>query len=312
MIRAAAIGADLAMPELYLWVESDGPTHTLKDRIAPRLADAALASGAAELTVGTCGNLGAALALACRHRGLGCHAFVPARYRRSRGNELHRLGARVVPVRGAYEDAVEASVRFAEVSGAFEASPVGPAASVAIEAYAELGGEILRAAPAESASVWLPVGNGTAAVGLHLGFAREGATPAICVVGSAGNTAVTASVAAGRVVELDPGALTETPVNEPLVNWRSLHAAGALAAVTASGGCSYEATDAELLQAQYRLRAREGVQTTPAGGAGLAGLAAANGHLDHARAHVMVVTSGSAGASAPVRSDAGFLPGGGP
>jgi threonine synthase len=290
-VRRAARLAGLGLPEAYLKVESAGPSGTLKDRIAPRLAAAAAAGGATEVTVGTCGNLGVALAHACRRRGLGCHVFVPARYRGSRCAELLALAVRVVAVDGSYEDAVDASRAFARTSGAFDASPGGPADPVTIDAYAALADEILRATPVPPASVWLPVGNGTAAAGLHLGFVRRGRNPAICVAGSAGNTALTASVRAGRVVELDPEALRETPTCEPLVNCRSLHAAAALRAVTESGGCAHDATDAELLHAA-RLLAAEGVAATPAGAAGVAGLVASKGRSDRAGPSVVVVTAG--------------------
>lgn len=58
-----------------------------------------------------------------------------------------------------------------------------------------------------------------------------GLVPALGVVGSVGNTALTASLVAGGVIDLDAKALRPTGINEPLVDSRSLHAregAGAL------------------------------------------------------------------------------------
>jgi threonine synthase len=288
---APALGAELGLPRLHLRLEYEGPTGTVKDRIAPALALAAAASGARAVSVGTCGNLGVALAFACRRHGFGCCVFVPDGYSGTRADEMAALGAQVVPVPGAYEDAVEASRRFAEAEGAFEASPGGPSNAAAIGAYATMAEDVLGADEA-TASVWLPVGNGTVVAGLRAGLARRDGPPALCVVGSAGNTALTAGVAAGRVVELDPEALHETPVNEPLVNWRSLHAEEALAAVTETRGFGHDATDDELVAAQRLLARLEGVPATAAAAAGVAGLAAlGRERLDPAARHVAVVTA---------------------
>jgi threonine synthase len=54
---------------LFAKRESEGATGTQKDRIAGGLVHAAVAAGAPGVTVGTCGNLGAALAFASRAAG---------------------------------------------------------------------------------------------------------------------------------------------------------------------------------------------------------------------------------------------------
>lgn len=184
------------------------------------------------------------------------------------------------------------SRRFAVHNRWYDASPAGAGDRLAVSAYGLLAEEILADCPGLPASVWLSTGNGTAAAGLH-GRLRGCRRPvSVCVVGSAGNTAVTASLALGRVVELDPRSLRETPENEPLVNWRSLHAAEALAAVVSSGGIGYEASDPELVRMQRVLLDVEGVRTTPAAAAALAGLAAAGPHrLDPDGVHVLILTA---------------------
>jgi threonine synthase len=292
LVHAVELGRRLGFEHLYLKLEGANPTGTVKDRIAERLAYEAHRHSHPGLTVGTCGNLGVAFALACRVHGLRCQVFVPARYRSTRRDEMLALGAGVHDVPGTYEDAVEASCQFAHRMAWFDGNPVGGAGRRALRVYGALAAEILEACPRQPASVWISGGNGTAAAGIFAGCSRRGRSPAICVVGSAGNTALTASIAAGRVVELDPRSLRETPANEPLVNWRSLHAAEALAAVVSSGGCSYEATDAELDQMHDLLLEEEGIAALPAAAGALAGLAAmAHACLDRRALHVVVLTA---------------------
>jgi threonine dehydratase len=241
--------------------------------------------------VGTCGNLGTAIAFASHARGLPCTVFVPASYHNTRADEMTRLGAQVFAVGSCYEDAVAASQAHALERGLFDANPVGASGEIAIREYGTIIDELVAQCPTRLGSIWIPVGNGTCAAGVHAELRRRELEPKIGIVGSAGNTALTASVAAGRVVELDPAALEETTVNEPLVNWRSLHVHEAMIAVQCSGGHAYDASDAELLAASERLMAAEQLRATPAGAAGIVGVEVYAATLDPARAHVIILTA---------------------
>jgi threonine synthase len=289
--RLERLGLELGLPELYVKCESESATRTQKDRVAGGLVCAAIDGGAPGITVGTCGNLGAAIAFASQERRLPCTVFVPASYHNTRADEMTGLGAQVFAVGSCYEDAVTASQDHARAHGLFDANPAGASGEIAIRAYGTIIDELVAQCAAQLGSIWLPVGNGTCAAGVHAGLRRRELEAKICIVGSAGNTALTASVAAGRVIELDPGALRETTANEPLINWRSLHVHEAMAAVQRSGGRAYDATDAELIAASDRLLAEEQLRATPAGAAGLVGVQAFAATLDPALAHVVILTA---------------------
>jgi threonine synthase len=285
------LGQRLGLPELYVKCESESATRTQKDRVAGGLVRAAIDRGAPGITVGTCGNLGAAIAFASHARRLPCTVFVPASYHNTRTDEMTELGAQVFAVGACYEDAVTASQAHALTHGLFDANPVGASGEIAIREYGRIIDELVAQCATRLGSIWIPVGNGTCAAGVHDGLRRRGLEAKIGIVGSVGNTALTASVAAGRVVELDPGALRETIANEPLVNWRSLHVHEAMAAVQCSGGRAYDATDAELIAASNRLMDEELLRATPAGAAGLVGVQAFAPTLEPALAHVIILTA---------------------
>lgn len=289
--RLDRLGRGLGLPELHAKRESQGATGTQKDRVASGLVRAALDRGARGITVGTCGNLGAAIAFASHAPRLPCTVFVPASYHNTRSDEMAQLGARVFAVGSCYEDAVAASQTYACEHGMFDANPVGESGAIAIRAYGAIVDELVAQCPAQLGSIWIPVGNGTCAAGVHHGLERHGLAAKVCIVGSAGNTALTASVAAGRVVELDPAALRETTVNEPLVNWRSLHVHEAMTAIHRTDGRAFDATDDELVAASASLRTEETVRASPTGAAGLVGVRAFAASLDPAAAHVVILTA---------------------
>lgn len=289
--RLARLGPRLGLPQLHAKCESQGATGTQKDRIAGGLVRAALDHGSRGITVGTCGNLGTAIAFASHARGLPCTVYVPASYHNTRSDEMAGLGAQVFAVGSCYEDAVAASQAHALEHGLFDANPVGESGEIAIREYGAIVDELVAQCATRLGSIWIPVGNGTCAAGIHHGLQRRGLDAKVCIVGSAGNTALTASVAAGRVVELDPAALRETTVNEPLVNWRSLHGPEAMVAVQRSDGRALDATDDELVAASLFLLEEEELRATPTGAAGLVGLQAFAASLDPAAAHVVIVTA---------------------
>jgi threonine synthase len=281
----------LALPRVYAKCEMRNPTGTHKDRIADALVRAAIDEGAGGITVGSCGNLGVALSHASYARGLSCTVFVPAPYRHTRSDEMKSLGADVIAVGDSYEAAVEASRRFAREHQLFDANPVGRGGRIAISEYGAIVDELAAQCPAPLGSIWLPVGNGTCAAGVFARLQRRQLAVSIGVVGSAGNTALTASLAAGRLIELDATRLRETEVNEPLVNWCSLHACEAMDAVVRSGGYFYDATDEELVASSDSLLRSASVRASPAGAAGLVGLRAFSVQLDPEAAHIVILTA---------------------
>jgi len=298
LLRARRLGNALGLRELYLKLETANATGSHKDRVARHIVVFARTLGYSEVAFGTCGNLGVALAQACHVTGLSCTVFVPAHYSGARAHAMSALGAQVTRTPGGYEEAVAMSRQAAHITGALDANPDGPVAELFFDAYAEMTCEILALCPSPQ-SIWVPSGNGTTAAGvfrgLGVGQRRRDEEPytAVCLSGSAGNTAVTASVAAGEVVELDPCSLLDTEANEPLVNWRSMHAAEALEAVRLTGGFANDATEIQLLSMQRLLERLEQVVASPAAASSLVGLVSSLGRsqLDPASPHVAILTA---------------------
>lgn len=280
LTRARHLERETGLRQLYLKFEGGNPTGTQKDRVAFAQAMDCLRRGFDTLTVATCGNYGAAVALAARLAGLEALIFIPAGYRTRRVSEMEALGAAIERVEGDYEAAVVASQERAERDELYDANPGGANTSVQLKAYGEIAYEIydeLRDAPA---AVTVPVSNGTTLAGIYRGFVslyRRGKTsrvPRLAAGSSWNKNPIVRSFRRGlpRCEDLEPATIRETAVNEPLVNWRSLDGDEALEAVRASGGWAAGASDRAMRSTARRLREREGLDALPASTAGLIAL----------------------------------------
>jgi len=280
LVRARNLEREFGLRQLYLKFEGGNPTGTQKDRIAFAQAMDALRRGFDTITVATCGNYGVAVALAAALAGLRCVVHVPAAYHTRRIQEMEKLGAQVVRVPQDYETTVTVSQARAAEMEWFDANPGGDNTLLQLQAYGEMAYEIyddLRDAPRLVAT---PVSNGTVLAGLHKGFTRlyrRGKTSRLpgLVAGSAlrKNPIVQAFLdKKASCPDLDPAAIKETAVNEPLINWHAFDGDWALDALRSSQGWAAGISDRRMVQLARLIKEKEGMNVLPAATAGLAAL----------------------------------------
>jgi len=288
LTRARNLERELDIRQLYLKFEGGNPTGTQKDRIAFAQCHDALRRGYDTITVATCGNYGAAIALAAQLAGLHNVVFIPETYHTERIQEMESLGSEVRRYGETYEDAVKYSTQQAQEQDWYDANPGGKNTSIQLIAYAEIANEIydqLRDAPKY---VGVPVSNGTLLAGIYRGFVglyRRGRTSRIpkMIAGSSAdqNPIINAFLKGLKTVEdLSPDILNETVVNEPLINWHSFDGEEALYAMRKSKGGAWYLTDEELLAQTQILNDKEGLSVLPASTAGLAALLKEHGKRD--------------------------------
>ncbi len=278
--RARNIEREVGLRQIYLKFEGDNPSGTQKDRIAFAQAMDALRRGFDAITVATCGNYGAAVALAASIAGLRCLIYVPENYRTRRVQEMERFGAEVLRVAGDYESVVELSRQRADQDEIYDANPGGANTPLQLRAYGEIAYEIydeLRDAPA---AVALPVSNGTTLAGVHKGFVslyRRGKTskvPRIVGGSSFGKNPIVQAwrKKLPRCEDLHPAKIRETAVNEPLINWSSIDGDHALDAIRQTDGWAADASDRAMMSYSRMLREQQGLSVLPAATAGLIAL----------------------------------------
>ena len=277
LTRARNIERETNLRQLFVKFEGGNPSGTQKDRIAFAQAKDALRRGFECMTLATCGNYGAAAALAANLAGLRCVIYVPEEYQARRLPEMTRYDAEVVRAPGGYEGAVDASIEAATRNDWYDANPGGDNTALQLRAYGEIAREIyddLRDAPA---AVAVPVSNGTCLAGVYRGFQslyRRGKTSRVpqMVAGSSyrQNPIIAAYLnGADECSDLDPAQIRETGINEPLINWHAMDGDLALTGVRASGGWADYASDRALSRYSRLLRDVQGLSVLPASTAGL-------------------------------------------
>lgn len=278
--RARHIERESGLRQLFLKFEGGNPSGTQKDRIAFAQVMDALRRGFDAVTVATCGNYGAAVAEAARLAGLRAVIVIPVAYQTRRIAEIEKQGAELVRVDVDYEGAVEKSQKLAQKDELYDANPGGANTALQLRAYGEIAYEIydeLRDAPA---IVAIPVSNGTTLAGVHRGFVslyRRGKTSRIprMVAGSSwGKNPIVQAFKKNLVTcpDLEAAKIRETPINEPLINWRSLDGDHALESIRASDGWASYVSDRSMLTTTRKLAEQESLNVLPAATAGLIAL----------------------------------------
>ena len=277
LTRSRNIEREIGLRQIYLKFEGSNPTGAQKDRIAFAQTMDALRRGYDAITVATCGNYGAAIALASSMAGLRCIIYIPEHYHTNRIKEIEGFGAELVRIPGDYEASVIASRERSEKDEIYDANPGGANTDIQLRAYGEIAYEIydeLRDAPAV---VTVPVSNGTTLAGIYKGFVslyRRGKTSRIpkIVAGSSHNKNPIIKAYIKNMPEcedLEPTVIRETTINEPLINWHAIDGDHALNAIRKTGGWAAYASDKNMLAHSKLLREKEGLNVLPASTAGL-------------------------------------------
>lgn len=281
----------------YHIVDSSGnPARSHKYHMIAIAVGDAVARGYDHAVAGTCGALGLALALVAQPKGMRVTACIPETYSGGAVHALSACGAEVMRCGKTYEDAVEEAASLAVRYGWANFNPDGPFNGLLVAGWTSyVIGEVARlsgsgAGAAAIERVWVPAGNGASALGVVIALEKMGIGAPVVGVTSAGNNALVASLAAGRVITLAPGSLTETEINEPLCNWRPSHAAE-LCALPDGVFSVIGVHDHELADAAEELSAALGFHVTPAGASGLAGLK--RGEYRGSPGNVVIVTGRS-------------------
>lgn len=282
LLCADTLAKRYGLPSLWLKSEGVNPSGSQKDRVAMAMVNDAVRRGFTTITVASCGNYGASLALFAQSVRLKAQIIIPASFHTPRITEMEQLGAKVVRQPGSYEECVRRSIEGACQEGWYDANPGGANVHEQLMAYSAIADELYSELGQLPSAVAFPVSNGTTLAGVHLGFKRlmeSGAIRALprLVAGSTLN--MNPIVRSFReqlpeYAEIDPASVVETDINEPLINSHSFEGREALSALRESKGGAAYVTDEVLAEAAKDLERECGLRYIPAALAGVVALRA--------------------------------------
>jgi threonine synthase len=237
--------------ELWLKWEGSNPTGSFKDRGMTVAVSMALEEGAEAVVCASTGNTAASAAAYAARAGIPAVILQPAgAVALGKVAQARALGARLLEVRGSFEDALDAARELARRGTHALVNSLNPhrlegQKTAAFELADELGGppDVLA----------LPYGGGGNTRAYALGFEELGAGLPRLLAGEAAGRADTVATAI-RIVE-------------------PAHRVEAEAAISSSGGAVVSLSDEEILAAWRDLAHLEGVFCEPSSAAGIAALA---------------------------------------
>jgi len=251
--------------EVYLKYEGLNPTGSFKDRGMTVAISKAAERGAHTVICASTGNTSAAAAAYAARAGLRCAVILPSgKIAAGKLVQAFIYGAKVVAIRGNFDDALRLVREFGGVEGISLVNSINPDR---IEGQKTAAFEIIEELGEAPDFHILPVGNAGNITAYWKGYrefhaaGRAAALPKMVGFQAAG----AAPIFHGHPVEPHTVA-TAIRIGNP-ASWD-----GANAAVKESGGCIDIVTDQEILDAQQWLASHEGIFVEPASAASVAGL----------------------------------------
>jgi threonine synthase len=254
LVRAPRISERLGV-DLHLKLESANPTGSFKDRGMTVAVSKALAEGMRALIVASTGNTASSAAAYAARAGIPAVILQPeGAVASGKLAQTRMYGARVLEVRGSFDQALQAAVELAERGTHALVNSINPNRR---EGQKTAVFEIVEELGATPAAICLPYGGGGNATAYGQAFAELGGTPSRLIAGEAADRAHTVASAI-RIVD---------PVHRGTVE----------DAIARTQGAVVTLTDGEILSAWHELAVAEGVFCEPCAAAGLAALARQSG-----------------------------------
>jgi threonine synthase len=286
LLEAPRLASRAGVARVFLKIEGANPTGSFKDRGMTLAVSKAAEHGAKAVICASTGNTSAAAAAYAARAGLLCAVVLPVG-QVALGKLAQALihGARVVPVRGTFDEALTVVRELGERPGVEVVNSINP---VRIEGQKTAAFEIVDVLGDAPTVHSIPVGNAGNITAYWKGYCEDAeagrATRRPRMLGWQASGA--APIVLGEPV-LHPETLaTAIQIGNP-ASW-----AGALAARDESGGSIGAVTDQAIVEAYRLLAATVGVFVEPASAAAVAGLlqAAAEGTVTSSDVVVCTLT----------------------
>jgi threonine synthase len=271
--RAERLAERLGLETLWIKDDSVNPSNSFKDRVVTVAITMARAFGFEAISCASTGNLANATAAAAAKAGMPCYVFVPEDLERAKILATEAYGAKVVAVRGSYDDVnrlcseVVEALPWAFVNVNMRPYYAEGSKSLGFEVAEQLGWRLPD-------HVVVPIASGALMTKVHrafrelisVGAVAEGASR-ISGAQAEGCSPVAQAFAANadEVRPVKPSTVAKSlAIGNPADGWYAIQTA------RASGGAIDACTEAEVIDGVRLLAETEGVFTETAGGVTIA------------------------------------------
>jgi threonine synthase len=305
LYAAPALGEFLGLANLYLKDETGNPSASIKDRASAIAVQRAIETGAKIVATASTGNAGSSLGCISAALGVKAVVFVPETAPAAKLTQLLSYGARVLAVRGRYDDCFDLCMTACEEFGWFNRNtghnPFTREGkkTCAYEIWRAFGGELPD-------RIIVAVGDGNIISGIWKGCrdlqaaGLVGRLPKIDAAQSDRSDAISRSVHELRATRSDTtdwtrievGKVEADTVADSIAVDQPRDGLAAVRAIIESGGEAVTVQDAEILEAIPLMSRFTGVFPEPAAAAALAAVKRmrAGGMIDAMERVVCVVT----------------------
>ncbi len=266
LYRCHRLADDLGFKQLYIKNEGLNPTGVFKDRGTLVEITKAKEQGAKAICVASTGNMAGSVAAYASIAGLPCYVTVPEGTPIGKMSQALSYGARVLQVRGTYNDAATLAEQMSKRYGYYLAGDY----AFRVEGQKSQAFEIVEQLEWQAPSVVIvPMGCGTNIAALWKGFKEFhemgliSSLPRMIGVQPDGCQPIVAAFNQGRD-DIVPVKKPES-VASALMAGDPLDGLKALAALRESGGCGLALTDGEILEAQQKIARQESIFVEPSG-----------------------------------------------
>ncbi len=278
-VRESDIGNNFKKPNLFFKYEGYNPTGTQKDRISEEHVKNAISQEYDTISVATCGNYGVSIAYYANKYGIKAIVGIPSEYSVSRRDEIASYGAELVEEPIKYEEMVDLIRKRAKIHSWYDASPGSVNSYIDYASYGNIANEIYDSMKNIPDYVSVPVGNGTTLYGIYTGFQNLykrkliDKIPKFIANSTINGNPIIYSFLNGfkKIRDLNPGNIKETPIDEPLVAYRSYDGQNALDVLYETHGYALYSTDDEMKNLSTRLMEFYNLSVLPASCSALSG-----------------------------------------
>ncbi len=285
------VGVKLSV-NLYFKDDSQNPTYSFKDRASALVSAYAKEKGFDTIVAASTGNAGSSLAGICASQSQNAIILVPESAPLAKLTQIIMYGAKLIPVKGTYDDAFDLSVQASAQFGwynrntAFNPLTIEGKKTVSFELFEQLGYKLPN-------RIFVPTGDGVILSGVYKGFEdllKYGIIdkiPIVVAVQSSGSDNLVRNISNPEFQSIKSDTLADSiSVDIP----RNFYMAQQYLQIY--NGEMLTVTDEEILSASAQLSKNTGLFAEPASAAAFAGFLSYNRHhkLEENSVNVVLLT----------------------